>query len=84
MSGKPVIDKTGLTGTYDFYIDFAPTGARGSANDSSASTPLGGTEDPGAPFDIAIESALGLKLQAKKLQIEVTVIDQMSKTLIEN
>lgn len=84
MMGKPVINETGLKGVYDFYVDFAPLGRGGSAGDSASSTPLGGTDDPAAPFEIAIESALGLKLQPKKLQIDVTVIDQMSKTPIEN
>ncbi len=84
VTGKPVINKTGLTGVYDFYIDFSPPGAGGSAADSGASTPLAGAEDRPAPFEIAIESVLGLKLESKKLPIEVTVIDQMSKTPTEN
>ena len=84
MMGKPVINETGLTGVYDFYIDFAPLGRGGSAGDSAASTPLGGADEPAALFEVAIESALGLKLQLKKLAVEVTVIDHIEKTPTEN
>src|SRR5580698_5300885 len=78
----PVIDKTGLNGTYDYNLDFAAGNPSGSIADPNASTPLSGIEAPVPPLTLAVET-LGLKLESQKLPIEVTVIDQMSKTPIE-
>jgi uncharacterized protein (TIGR03435 family) len=83
--GRPVADKTGLTGTYDFNLDFSPNGqTSGAAAPSSASgTPLGDLKDDVPPFEVAIQS-LGLKLQPAKVMIDVVVIDHIEKVPTEN
>jgi uncharacterized protein (TIGR03435 family) len=55
-----VVDKTGLTATYDYNLNFTTGEQAGSAADGDAPPPL----------QVAIET-LGLKLEAKKLPIDV-------------
>jgi uncharacterized protein (TIGR03435 family) len=70
----PVLDKTGLTGNFDFDLVWTPDetqfGGRG------ASMP----GDPNAPnIFTAIQEQLGLKLEAQKAQVDVLVIDSAEK-----
>ena len=66
--GRPVIDKTGLTGRYDFDLAFAPIAP------STGDTP----SDPSRPtIFIALEEQLGLKLQSTKGPLDVIVIDSI-------
>ncbi len=64
---RTVLDRTGLTGSYDLEVHFDPRGPL----DSSAAT------TPGAwpPLDTALRTQLGLKLQTIKSPIGVLVID---------
>jgi len=63
---RPVVDKTGLTGSYDFKLKWAP--------DSSAVTDL----DAPSIFT-ALQEQLGLKLESATAPIEVLVIDRLEK-----
>jgi uncharacterized protein (TIGR03435 family) len=75
--GRPIIDKTGLTGLYDFTLEFDPRAATGG-------TTVDG-QDPGAPdIFIAIQQQLGLKLVEAKAPFDVVVVDQAEKTPSEN
>jgi uncharacterized protein (TIGR03435 family) len=69
----PIVDKTGLTGTFAFLLHFAPEGA--SAPETLDVAPT--------PFD-ALQSQLGLKLELHKALVDVLVIDRAEKTPIEN
>jgi uncharacterized protein (TIGR03435 family) len=67
--GRPVVDKTGLSGTFDFLIQFAPQLPAG------VKFP---TEDDSAPtFLEALKDQLGLKLDAQTAQIQEIVIDHV-------
>jgi uncharacterized protein (TIGR03435 family) len=84
QTGQPVIDKTGLTGTYDFNIDFSRNGSVASPADPTSTAPLNELKDEAAPpFLIAIQS-LGLRLQPAKLTFDVVVIDHIEKVPTEN
>jgi uncharacterized protein (TIGR03435 family) len=63
-SGRYLIDKTGLTGRYDFELHWTP-------DDTPADSPLGG----GPSIFTAVEEQLGLKLESAKAPVEVLVID---------
>ncbi|HEY5056164.1 MAG TPA: TIGR03435 family protein [Acidobacteriaceae bacterium] len=66
-TGKPVIDKTGLTGKYDFTLEFAPA-ARAA------------TDDTGRPSVFtALDEQLGLKLVSAKERVDVLVIDSIEQ-----
>lgn len=77
---RPVINATGLTGTFKIMLDWVK---------ERVPTPL--TVD-GEPYPLAdgptlfkaVESQLGLKLESKKSMVDVLVIDHMEKTPTEN
>ena len=56
-AGQPVVDKTGLTGTYDFKVSYAP------ANDANSNLP---------DFFTALQEQLGLKLQIAKVPSRIS------------
>lgn len=72
--GRPVVDKTGLTGTYNFTLDWSPPhpGVRLSGESDSASP-----ED--APSIFTALQELGLKLQPSTGPIEIVVIDHVER-----
>jgi bla regulator protein blaR1 len=67
--GRMVIDQTGLTGTYDLTLEWAPQGADAS--------------DPRPSIFAALEEQLGLKLVPTKGPVEVIVVDQIEKPSID-
>jgi uncharacterized protein (TIGR03435 family) len=72
--GRPVEDKTGLTGIYDFTLQLGDQGrdAPGSGSDpSSADTPTGPS------IFTALQEQLGLKLESEKGPVQVLVIDHI-------
>ena len=75
---KPVVDRTGLTGRYDFQLRFTPDPIQ-LANFSGLEPPA--AADLNAPPDIftAFEQQLGLKLQATKAVVDVMVIDRIER-----
>lgn len=90
-AGRKVIDKTGLTGRYDFTLtwggDEGEGGMRaapeGPPPPGGAPAPGGGpvTADPAAGESIftALEEQLGLKLEPIKTPVDVVVIDHLEK-----
>jgi uncharacterized protein (TIGR03435 family) len=72
--GRPVIDKTGLTGTYNFTLDWTPPhpGVRFAGESDSAST-----EDTHSIFTALGD--VGLKLQPSTGSIEMIVVDHAEK-----
>jgi uncharacterized protein (TIGR03435 family) len=88
-SRKPrVIDKTGLSGTYDFTLEFSCEGCIGmSANMATvngvAGNALGAADAAGSSLPnifVALERQIGLRLvKTKDLQGEVIVVDHVEK-----
>jgi uncharacterized protein (TIGR03435 family) len=77
-AGRPTLDKTGLTGKYDFTLTYSLD------QNASAGAPKGqpalAPADPSAPsIFTAIQEQLGLKLEAGKGPVEVIVIDHVEK-----
>ena len=72
--GRQVVDMTGLTGTYDLTFDFKPEATQ------AAGQPEGIT----ASIFTALQEQLGLKLEARKIPLEVLVVDHVNKTPSEN
>ena len=71
---RPVIDKTGLTGRYDFDLEWAPD-----------ETQFGGDLQPAPadaaapPFFTAIQQQLGLRLEPAKGPIQAIVVDAIAR-----
>jgi len=78
LLGQPVIDATGLRRRYDITLHYVPDSASERNGVSSASS--GDAGEPGAAAFAAIQSQLGLKLEAKKSPIEILVVDHVEKT----
>lgn len=66
---RPVIDKTGLTGDFDFRVEYA-------ADDSRL--------DEFPSLFTALQDQLGLKLQPAKGPVEMLVIDRVERVPVEN
>jgi uncharacterized protein (TIGR03435 family) len=70
-AGRPVVDRTGLTGNWRFVLTFAPEGPANLSAEANAFA-----ADPNAPsFFTALREQLGLRLESTKAPFEVTVID---------
>ena len=68
-SGRPVIDATGLTGKYDFRLV---------AENSRRPQPATEPGDEPSIF-IAVQEQLGLKLEPRKIRMEMLVIDRVER-----
>jgi uncharacterized protein (TIGR03435 family) len=76
--GRSVVDKTGLTGNYDYTLQWTP---------DDVGTPMAGdagpgkgdvSPDAGGPTLLtAVEEQLGLKLESTKSMLDVIVIDHI-------
>ena len=71
--GRMVIDKTGLTGKYDWKLTWAPVRMNGAPLKEDNGT---GAQDVPGLFT-AIEEQLGLKLEPQKGPVEVVVVDHV-------
>jgi uncharacterized protein (TIGR03435 family) len=86
LRGSRIVDKTGLTGPYDFTLEFSNEGLPGPMGRGLVAPPPGEADQPDAAPDLfsALEKQLGLKLEKSKTQLDVIVIDHMDKQPTEN
>jgi len=68
---RPMIDATGLAGTFDFTLEFAPE-RRGSGAAPDV-------DPPGPTFTEALRDQLGIKLQSQKGLVSVPVLDHLER-----
>ena len=68
---RPVVDRTGLQGLYDFTLDWTPDGVQGA-------------DDFRPSLFTALQEQLGLKLEAAKGAVAVLVVDSMERTPASN
>jgi bla regulator protein blaR1 len=81
-TGRPVVDKTGLTSLYDFSLKFAPE--PGSIIGPAPPPGVLPPPDPDAPnLFTAVQEQLGLKLENARGPIEVVVIDRIEKPSLD-
>jgi uncharacterized protein (TIGR03435 family) len=82
QTGRTVIDKTGLTGKYDFTLDLPggqrpmpmakpPDGSEAGANSTS--------DDSGPSIFTLVQDELGLKLESTKAPLPILVIDHVEQ-----
>jgi len=68
---RPVVEFTGLTGRFDLTLDWSPIDRQG--------------ENPNGPSTFtALEEQLGLKLEPRKLPLEILIVDKVNKTPTDN
>ncbi len=85
--GRVVVDMTGLKGYYDFTLTFLPENhTKPSGSPEDRGNPVGNTPDRVAPPNIfaALEEQLGLKLESRKMPVDVLVVDRANKVPTEN
>jgi uncharacterized protein (TIGR03435 family) len=70
--GRPVVDEAGLTGSFDFKLEWTPE-ASPSADPSQVLPPAGES------IFAAIQEQLGLKVESKKGPVETIVIEKAEK-----
>jgi uncharacterized protein (TIGR03435 family) len=68
--GRPVVDKTGLSGEFDFDLEttFAPLSANAGAADAAAPSVF-----------VALQEQLGLKLEPTRTPVKVLVVDSAQR-----
>ena len=71
---RPVVDRTGLAGKYDFNLDWAPDETQ-----FGGEVPVAPADAPSPPFFLAIEQQLGLHVLAKRGPAEALVVDSAQK-----
>ncbi len=71
---RSVVDRTGLTGTWDLSLTFMPDGFAGQ-------TPPSPQETTGPSLFTALQEQLGLKLEASVGPVEVLVIDRAQRPI---
>jgi uncharacterized protein (TIGR03435 family) len=78
--GRPVIDQTGLTGNFDFAVEWSPRNlAAPTAGQSLGQSPAlsQSLDQTGPSFQEALKQQLGLKLESHKGPVEVFEADHV-------
>lgn len=81
---QPVVDRTGLTGDYDFTLRFSPRGETAVHNNEQTGAkettmPVTSISAHNAALLSAIEEQLGLKLEPQTIPLPVLVVDRAEK-----
>ena len=74
---RPVVDRTGLSGKYDFDLEWADDETQFGGQLRKRASPDDGSEKP--DFFAAVQQQLGLRLEATKGPIETLVIDRAER-----
>jgi uncharacterized protein (TIGR03435 family) len=72
IGGRMVLDKTGLTGKYDFMLKWTPDAGMSGGGDAGASP-----DAAGPSLFTALQEQLGLRLDATKGMVDTIVIDSV-------
>jgi bla regulator protein blaR1 len=78
--GRSVVDKTGLTGSYDFSLNWTPDESMRNVSGGPQGPPEDGDPTPdanGPSIFTAVQEQLGLKLESQKGPVDVIVIDRI-------
>jgi uncharacterized protein (TIGR03435 family) len=71
---RPIVDRTGLTGTFDLWMEFSPQ------VNGDGPVPPGFQSDPTGPtLEEALQEQLGLKLDSQKAPTDVMVVDHLER-----
>lgn len=70
--GRPLLDQTGLTGTFDFVLEWMPDPQGAQPGTDAAPDP-----STALSFEQALRDQLGLKLEARKGPVEMLVVDRI-------
>lgn len=74
---RPVVDKTGLTGRWDFTLKWTPDESQFTSVGWKVPAPAADGADAPPPLFTAMQEQLDMKLEAQKTQVPVLVIDHI-------
>jgi uncharacterized protein (TIGR03435 family) len=78
--GRPILDRTGLKGNYDFKLEWTPDAAepmKGGPGEKAEAAPAADLSGPS--IFTALQEQLGLKLEATKAPVDIIIIDRAEK-----
>jgi uncharacterized protein (TIGR03435 family) len=75
LVGQPILDKTGLSERFNYYLCYAPLSPQTDGNASEFGPP---------DLFTAVQNQAGLKLESAKDDVEVVVVDHMEQMPTEN
>jgi uncharacterized protein (TIGR03435 family) len=82
--GQAVVDVTGARGAYDFSLSFSPADLRRASQVAGVASPVPAEADgPESSIAASLEQ-FGLKLEGRKLPIDLLVIDHLEKAPTAN
>jgi uncharacterized protein (TIGR03435 family) len=93
LGGGYIVDRTGLTGTYDFKLEYPLSGdalievqdlKTDGATLSGVPARMRGNAKPSHGLVVAVEEQLGLKLQKGRAPLDVVVIDHIETVPTDN
>jgi uncharacterized protein (TIGR03435 family) len=76
LAGRPIIDKTGLTGQFDIRLEFAPESSMPAASGDATAAPAA---LPAGPSIFEAFELLGLRLEPGRGSVETLVIDHLER-----
>ena len=86
---RPVVDETGITGKFNFHLEFAPDpsmpgqgvpGRRvGDAGNAADPANLAAPTDPDLTLFVALQEQIGLKLSSGRGPVSFLIIDHVEK-----
>jgi uncharacterized protein (TIGR03435 family) len=79
LTGRPVVDKTGLASTYSFKLDWTPDPGEGGPSPRSGVPEVAPPDPNGPSLFTALQEQLGLKLESAKGPVESLVIEAAEK-----
>jgi bla regulator protein blaR1 len=78
--GRPVIDRTGLKGNFDFKLQWTPDPGQPMGGPLSPGVEAPPPPDPNGPsIFTALQEQLGLRLESQKGPVDILVIDRVGK-----
>ena len=84
MLDRPLVNESGLTGAYDFLLDYAPDAGLPpglSKADAEAAMAKG---EAGGPSLFGAFQQLGLKLEPRKAPVQMLIVESARKVPTEN
>ena len=72
MTGRPVIDRTGLSGAFDFDLEWTSGPVAPGAG-------AGAPADDGPSIFVAVQEQLGLRLEPGRAPFDVVVVDAVQR-----
>ena len=83
VTGRPVVNQTGLQGLYDFTLKWTPGEGEGLMMGGPPGPPPAGAPPPpdanGPTIFTALQEQLGLKLESQKAPMDTVVIDHVER-----